>query len=261
MTHKCGEAGRDGAPPPSASADWYSNSRSVLECGCPPPLWNLVTPFRLASVPKIHYYPFMNAPAPATEKPSVFQLVILVLSIVILGIVIANALTEFPPEVSRLFQALDFAICIVFLVDFCIRFRKAESKLAFMKWGWIDLLSSIPFVEVARWGRIVRVLRIIRILRGVRSLHRVTSLLLQDKSQTGAASVFLTALLLIFFCSVAMLFCEDHAESNIKTASDALWWSVTTITTVGYGDKYPTTQEGRLVAMLLMILTADDSAG
>jgi voltage-gated potassium channel len=195
----------------------------------------------------------MNAPAPATEKPSVFQLVILVLSIVILGILIADTLTDFPPEVSRLFQALDFAICIVFLVDFCIRFRKAESKLAFMKWGWIDLLSSIPFVDVARWGRIVRILRIIRVLRGVRSLHRVTSLLLQNKSETGTASVFLTALLLIFFCSVAMLFFEDHAESNIKTAGDALWWSVTTITTVGYGDKYPTTPEGRLVAMFLMI--------
>jgi voltage-gated potassium channel len=196
----------------------------------------------------------MNAPAStATDKLSVFQLVVLVLSIVILGFLIVDTLTTLPTEVSRLFQGLDLAICIVFLVDFCIRFRQAESKLAFMKWGWIDLLSSIPFVDVARWGRIVRILRIIRLLRGVRSLHRVTTLLLQKKMQSGVASVFLTSLLLIFFCSVAMLFCENHPEANIKTADDAVWWSVTTITTVGYGDKYPTTMEGRLIAMFLML--------
>ena len=171
----------------------------------------------------------------------------------ILGILIADTVTKFPPEVSRLFQALDFAICIVFLVDFCIRFRQAESKLAFMKWGWIDLLSSIPFVDVARWGRLVRILRIIRVLRGVRSLHRVTTLLLQNKAKTGVASVLVTSLLLIFFCSVAMLFFENHPEANIRTAGDAIWWSVTTITTVGYGDKYPTTAEGRLTAMFLMV--------
>jgi voltage-gated potassium channel len=196
----------------------------------------------------------MNAPAPiVTEKLSIFQLVTLVLSIVILGVLVVDTLTRLPKEVARLFQGLDLAICIVFLVDFCIRFRQAENKLAFMKWGWIDLLSSIPFVDAARWGRIVRILRIVRLLRGVRSLHRVTTLLLHNKMQSGVASVFLMSLLLIFFCSVAMLFCENHPEANIKTADDAVWWSVTTITTVGYGDKYPTTTEGRLLAMFLML--------
>src|SRR5687768_4166367 len=105
---------------------------------------------------------FMNAPAATnTEKLSIFQLVILILSIVILVVLIMDTLTTFPKEVSRLFQGLDLVICIIFLVDFCVRFRRAESKLAFMKWGWIDLLSSIPFVDVARFGRIARILRII----------------------------------------------------------------------------------------------------
>src|SRR6185503_19606655 len=47
--------------------------------------------------------------------------------------------------------------------------------------------------------------------------------------------------------------CEREPESNIKTAEDAVWWSVTTITTVGYGDKYPVTSEGRAIAMVLML--------
>jgi hypothetical protein len=70
----------------------------------------------------------MNAPASATtDKLSVFQLVILILSIVILGVLIVDTLTTLPTEASRLFQGLDFAICIIFLVDFCIRFRQPQA--------------------------------------------------------------------------------------------------------------------------------------
>jgi voltage-gated potassium channel len=73
-------------------------------------------------------------------------------------------------------------------------------------------------------------------------------------SQTGVMSVILTAFLLIMFCSIGILICEQQdPDANIKTAGDAIWWSVTTITMVGYGDKYPVTAEGRIVAMILMI--------
>ncbi len=62
----------------------------------------------------------------------------------------------------------------------------------------------------------------------------------------------LVALLLIVFCSIAVLHFETDPESNIKTAEDALWWAFATITTVGYGDCYPVTWEGRLIATILM---------
>jgi len=56
------------------------------------------------------------------------------------------------------------------------------------------------------------------------------------------------------FSSVGILVCEQqNPRANIKTAEDAVWWSVSTITTVGYGDVYPTTTEGRCLAMLLMV--------
>jgi voltage-gated potassium channel len=57
---------------------------------------------------------------------------------------------------------------------------------------------------------------------------------------------------MVLFSSIAILQFETTAESNIKTAEDAIWWSYTTLTTVGYGDKYPVTTEGRLIAMILM---------
>lgn len=122
-----------------------------------------------------------------------------------------------------------------------------------MRWGWIDLIACIPNVDVLRVGRMVRVLRIIRLLRGVRVGHRIVSVILQNKPKSAFASVFLTSLLLITFSSVAILIAEDEKESNIKTANDAIWWSITTMTTVGYGDKYPITVEGRAVAIILML--------
>jgi len=101
-------------------------------------------------------------------------------------------------------------------------------------------------VRILRVGRLVRIVRVIRLLRAIRATHKITSLLLKDKIKTGIASVLLSAFLLILFCAVGILICEQQdPEANIKTAGDAVWWSVTTITTVGYGDKYPVYRRGK----------------
>ena len=62
----------------------------------------------------------------------------------------------------------------------------------------------------------------------------------------------LVSFLLVVFSSIAILQFETTADANIKTANDALWWAFVTITTVGYGDRYPVTPEGRIVAAVLM---------
>jgi voltage-gated potassium channel len=189
-----------------------------------------------------------------SEKVGLFQIVVLILSIVVLAALGADTAFTLPKEISDILQTLDTLVCIILLIDFGIRFYKAESKLVFMKWGWIDLIASIPNVPILRVGRFIRILRIIRLLRAIRATHKISSLLLKDKIKTGVASALLTAFLLVMFCSVGILICEQqNPDANIKTAGDALWWSVSTITTVGYGDVYPTTGEGRIVAAILMI--------
>jgi voltage-gated potassium channel len=183
----------------------------------------------------------------------VFQMALLVFTIIVLCALVADTVLILPREVTDLIHIVDTFACAVFFVDFCIRFHQAESKRAFMKWGWIDLIACIPNLEVFRWGRLVRVLRVIRLLRGVRSVQKALALIFQHKMQGGAASIALSALLLVMFSSVSILVCERHGDANIKTAEDAVWWSVTTFTTVGYGDKYPVTTEGRVLGMILMV--------
>jgi voltage-gated potassium channel len=75
---------------------------------------------------------------------------------------------------------------------------------------------------------------------------------MKRRAENSMLAASLVAMMLITFCSIAILQFETGPEANILSADDAVWWAFTTITTVGYGDRYPTTGEGRIVAVLLM---------
>src|SRR5260370_39571944 len=122
--------------------------------------------------------PSMNTAKPnyPHHKLNWFELVILVLSLYVLVAIAFDTLLPLPKEASKILQIVDTIICGVFLLDFLVRLRSAPDKLAFWKWGWIDLLASIPNVDVLRIGRLVRMLRVIRLLRAVRSTHKVMSI-------------------------------------------------------------------------------------
>ena len=197
----------------------------------------------------------------STTEVGVFQIAILVLSLVLLFALAVDTFFQLADEVQTVIQIADTAICGVLLVDFLVRLYRAESKLAFIKWGWIDLVASIPNLDVLRWGRMVRVLRVIRLLRGVRSVHRVIRMVFENRLESGGVSLALVAFLLVTFSSVSVLAVEREPGSNIRSAEDAIWWSVATVTTVGYGDRYPVTTEGRIIGMVLMVCGVGMFAG
>lgn len=116
------------------------------------------------------------------EKFSLFQIVILVLSIYVLISLAVSAFTKLSPEVEKLLNYIDFGICIIFLVVFVVRFREAEDKLKFMKWGWIDLLSSIPAIDYFRAGRVLRLIRLLRLIRAFRSTKAILNHVFRRKA-------------------------------------------------------------------------------
>jgi voltage-gated potassium channel len=182
-----------------------------------------------------------------------YQLFMLFLCLFTLAGVGAQVLLSPSPEVARILQGADTVACAIFFVDFCVSFRRAPNRWRyFYTWGWIDLLSSIPVLDITRWGRFARVARLLRILRGVRAAAIVGDALLERRKQSAFLAASLMLLLLLVTASILILMVETDAASNIKSAEDAIWWAATTITTVGYGDRFPVTTEGRLIAALLM---------
>jgi voltage-gated potassium channel len=186
------------------------------------------------------------------EKLPLFQIIIIVLSIYVLASLVVSTFLRLSPEVQRLLDLVDNLICIIFLLDFLYRFWKADSKLKFMKWGWIDLISSVPTLDFMRAGRMLRLIRLLRILRAFRSTKHLVHHIFKRRTQGALTAAAIIAVLMIIFSSIAILQFEDDPNSNIKTAEDAIWWAYVTITTVGYGDKFPVTTEGRIIAALLM---------
>jgi voltage-gated potassium channel len=138
-------------------------------------------------------------------------------------------------------------------LDFIIRFYKAKSKLKFMRWGWIDLISSIPTFEYLRIGRIFRAIRLLRIIRAIRSTKELIHHFRKNRVESALTSMAILTVLLLVFASITILKAEDVPQGNIKTAGDALWWAFGTITTIGYGDLYPVTTWGRIIASVLIV--------
>lgn len=186
------------------------------------------------------------------NKLGFLNLAVIILTFYVLGALVIDTFWVLSPETSKLLTYFDYAICTFFFFEFSYRFVQAENKLIFMKWGWIDLLSCIPMVDFLRAGRILRLIRIFRIIRAFRSSRQLLNHIFANKAKGALTSVSVIAILLIIFSSIAILAVETDPKSNIKNAEDAIWWTYTTITTVGYGDKYPVTTEGRILAMILM---------
>ena len=136
----------------------------------------------------------------AIEAHPVWEMVIFVLSVYVLIDMLLETALKLSPDQSRILSAVDNLICYVFIGDFCYNIYRARNKLEYLKWGWIDLISSIPNVPILRIGRFVRILRI---LRAIRSARRLMLHVYRNKSSSTLISVAMMAFTLLIFGSVS----------------------------------------------------------
>ncbi|GHC87492.1 hypothetical protein GCM10007079_31710 [Nocardiopsis terrae] len=141
-------------------------------------------------------------------------------------------------------QILSWTVWGAFAIDFLIRLWLAENRLLYAARRWYDVvLILVPMF---------RALRVLRMLTLLRMLNRAMA-----GTLAGRMSLYVgtTSALIVFLGAITVLDAEQDAPgANITEFGDALWWACVTVTTVGYGDYYPVTTEGRLVAVALMVV-------
>jgi voltage-gated potassium channel len=152
-------------------------------------------------------------------------------------------------------EAMNLLLSLVLFCDFLYRFRKAPSKSTyfFREFGWADLGASLPLpqLKVLRIFRLIKVWRLFR-LYGAR---RLLTALVKERAETALFLLLLIAVLVLEFGSLWMLRIEQSVEgANITTASDAIWYVLVTISTVGYGDQFPVTNAGRILGTIIIVL-------
>jgi voltage-gated potassium channel Kch len=183
-----------------------------------------------------------------------WEVFVLALSVVSLVNILLVLLLQ-DDDARRVVLIVDGSLCVVFIADFLHRLRTAESKRRYMtkEGGWLDLVGSLPFPGF----RLARVLRVVRAVVEVREHggRRLWLDFVRERAQGALYVVLLLVVLVLEFASIGVLVTErDEPGANILTASDALWWGYVTITTVGYGDRFPVTNEGRLVGVVLLTI-------
>ena len=146
------------------------------------------------------------------------------------------------PALRSACHVVNIAIWIAFAIDYASRLALARRWRYF--WTHLHDLAMVV-LPVLRPLRLLRLLLLLRVLnrRAASSLH-------------GRVVIYIggSAVLLVGCAALAMLDAERrHDGANISSFGDALWWAMTTVTTVGYGDRYPVTTEGRGIATALMI--------
>ena len=195
----------------------------------------------------------------APERSNAYSIFMLVLTIMSLAIMVL-LLLPLNDATIQVLTVYDNVVCVIFLADFAISLARAPSKRAYFidQRGWLDLIGSIPtfgafkFTALLRLARLSRLARIARMLQG-ESKKRLVEDVLRNRGQYAAFITILAAFMVLVTSSVLVLQFESRsANANITDGGDALWWAVVTITTVGYGDRYPVTLLGRVTGVAVM---------
>jgi voltage-gated potassium channel len=182
-----------------------------------------------------------------------------IIGLVLLSSAIFVAQTYPIPDRWRIaLNSIDTAILITFAIEYLLRFWVAENKIRyfFSLYSIIDLFAVFPFLMGVFDIRFIRIFRWFRILRLIRFIEGKTIVGYITREDSAIFARILLTLFIIIFVYAGLIYQVEHPKSPaiFGTFLDAVYFSVATMTTVGFGDVTPLSQTGRLLT-ILMILT------
>ncbi len=205
------------------------------------------------------------------KNRNVTELGIGVLAIVSVVLVAVESLVTVSREMLFGIYIADSLICVVFAWDFIHRLRASGSKSRFMKTNGFEILAMIPAIALYALGAIpvmstafrsLRLIRVIRVILLMARMRRVVTKLGRFLRRSNLLAMSGIIAGIIFIGAFAVLALEGWTENaQITNFSDAVWWCISTVTTVGYGDIVPNSVAGRIMGMVLMVVGIGVMAG
>lgn len=194
----------------------------------------------------------------ATVVLEMMYALLAVAALVMFGLREAGKLSE---ELTQLAIYFDHFICILFISQAMWNLWQAPSKLQWAKWGWADVLASIPLVEELRFLRWLRLFLVVRAMRStIRSVQGIVVLFDVGRAKAVMAIVFALIVVSVITSSFLILGMEGSldGENTIDSAEDALLWSLATLFGAepdGFRGLHPQTLGGQIVNLWLVIVS------
>ncbi len=199
-----------------------------------------------------------------TFEGKLFDIILLILIAISIILVMLESVKEIDAKYHDVFYLGEWIITIFFTIEYFARIIsiKKPSKYIFSFYGIIDFLSTIPlYLSLFIAGtqtliilRSLRLLRVFKILKISSYVGESNSLMRALKNSRIKIFVFLFAVIIIAIIFGTLMYLIEGEKSGFNNIPISIYWSIVTLTTVGYGDIHPTTSFGQFIASVLMIL-------
>jgi len=199
-----------------------------------------------------------------TRAGKVFDIALLIVIVYSVIIVMLESLPRFDVKYHRFLDISEWIVTILFTIEYILRIVciNKPKKYIFSFFGIVDLLSTIPkylsfFVVGSQYitaFRALRLLRVFRILKLVRFVGESNNLVRSLKASRTKIFVFVFFVLIVAVLLGTVMYLVEGPEHGFKSIPHSVYWTIVTLTTVGYGDISPETAVGQFIATFIMII-------